>query len=360
MASLQDVNKALQADPKFQELLRQYHEIIARNNTMGQAPVDGTAVTQAMTDYAENYARAHGVNPQPQGVGDRVHLDTKTGQFTDVHDPNGAGDSWQEWLPVVTAGVGGALLSGAGGVSDLADVGADVGGIGGTETTTLGAANPEIWGAGGAAAADASAAGAPIAGAAGTAAEAAAGTGTAGLAGKALTGLSTLGKIGGLLGGAANAVGAAGQAEGNNALDQEKLALQANRDNISGMTAYEQALMGRAHEEDAQRKTALKNVYMDSYAHNPNVSPFNTTGGPHYSQQYLQTIGDLSRQGGQKLSTPGQYDTNGMPVLNSYNPIDPRNVQGATNTKPGAINQVGNWLSPTLSIAGKIFDWAGK
>ncbi len=176
--------------------------------------------------------------------------------------------------------------------------------------------------------------------------------GDAAAAGGLGTGLgSTLGKLGALAGGVGSAIGKASTAAGNNALDQEQLGLQANGQNVVGNNAFENQLMARAKEDDSQRSTALKNAYRASYANNPRVSPFDPVGAPKYSADYLSTLGALSDQAKAKLSTASPYDTNAMPALKPYKDINPADVQGATNTKPGTLQTMGNWLSPALTTA---------
>lgn len=180
------------------------------------------------------------------------------------------------------------------------------------------------------------------------------------VAGEAAGGASTLSKIGSLLGPAASGIGAATTAAGNNALTQEKLGLDANQQNISGQSAFEQELMARAKLEQSQRANAGADVYRESFTTGgpggtgPAVSPFNPAGSPKESPQYLSTLKAVGDQGAATLAKPAQYATTGMPTLAPYTPINPANVQGATNTAPSTLQQVGNWLAPGLTVAQKI------
>lgn len=340
----QQINAALQADPQFQDLLQKAADSRAAANGHSGGTFDPNAAS-AVQNYADQFSKAHGYDPgmSGSGTGDRTNL-YSDGQYHTQHDASG----WQNGLvpalaPLIagTAGIaGGAILGGAGAEAaggGAPEFGIEVGngalGTSGAEGALGGITSSSIPG--------------------GTAASAAASAPVAGT-----SGLGTLGKLSSVLDTAGHGIGGAAQAAGNNALDQEKLALQANKDNIAGTTAYENALINRAHEEDDQRSTALRNVYRNSYATNPaaSTSPFNTRP-TQYSPQYLQTLADLANQGSTKLATKGQYDTNGLPELQPYKAIDPKDVQGATNTKPGTLQTVGNWLSPTLSVAGKVLDW---
>lgn len=166
------------------------------------------------------------------------------------------------------------------------------------------------------------------------------------------------GKVGDLLSGAGQAVGAATTAAGQNALDQEKLALDANQQNITGQSAFVNELLNMANEEAAQRKTALRDVYRSSFMANPRVSPFDPSGGPVLSDQYKTVAGGLGDQGAGILSNPLAYNVATMPKP-TFTPINIKDVQGSTNTKPGALQNIGNWLSPALTVGGKIVNLFG-
>jgi hypothetical protein len=165
------------------------------------------------------------------------------------------------------------------------------------------------------------------------AAEAAGGGSLLSSIGGALKGGSTLSNI---LGGAGSAIGKADTASQNNDLLR-------GAQNIEGTSAFENELMNRAKEEAAQRNTALKDVYLASYANNPPASPYDVTGGPKYSSTYLNTINNLSGQGASVLANPAQYATANQPKLQPYTPIQPSTLQKA-----------GDWLSPGLTIGSQI------
>lgn len=161
----------------------------------------------------------------------------------------------------------------------------------------------------------------------------------------------SLGKFGDVAGSIGQAIGKANTAEGQNRLNQENLGLTANGQNITGQSAFEQELMNRAKEEDIQRTKAGKDVYRASYNANPRVSPFDPTGGPKYSPQYLATAQGLADQGAETLKNPAMYATSAQPALKPYVPIDPKDVQGATNTQQGTLSKIGDYLGPGLSTA---------
>lgn len=172
---------------------------------------------------------------------------------------------------------------------------------------------------------------------------------------------STLGKLAPALGSVGQAIGKANTAAGQNRLNQENLGLQANGQNITGQSAYEQELMNRAKEEDVQRTKAAKDVYRASYNANPRVSPFDPAGAPKYSAQYLSTAQQLADQGASTLAAPATYATSAQPKLNPYTPINPADVQGATNTQQGTASKIGDYVGPALSTAQLIAKlWPGS
>jgi hypothetical protein len=161
----------------------------------------------------------------------------------------------------------------------------------------------------------------------------------------------SLGTFGDLAGSVGQAIGKSNTAAGQNRLNQENLGLSANAQNITGQSAFEQELMNRAKEEDVQRGKALKDVYRSSYNANPRVSPFDPAGAPKYSPQYLSVAQALADQGQGTLANSAQYATTSMPALKPYNPIDPKDVQGATNTEQGTASKIADYLGPGLSTA---------
>lgn len=164
--------------------------------------------------------------------------------------------------------------------------------------------------------------------------------------------------VGSLLSGIGQGVGSATTAAGNNALEQEKLALDANALNTSGQSAFVNELLSMADTEGAQRKTALRDLYRSSYVDHPSVSPYNPVGAPVLSDQYRTAVKQLGDQGSSMLAKPLAYDVASMPSP-SFTPINIKDVQGATNTKPGALQKIGNWVGPALTTTGKILGLFG-
>jgi hypothetical protein len=180
------------------------------------------------------------------------------------------------------------------------------------------------------------------------------GLGTTGLIDKIAQGAGTISKIGDILGAAGAGVSGATQAAGDTQYRNALIGLTANGQNITGNTSFENALMKRAGEEDTQRSQALKDVYRQGIATHPNVSPFNPTGGPQYSQEYLNTLGNLKNQGVDKLSTGPQYDTRKLPAVKPYTDYNPNTIDGPGGTQPSTMQTIGNWLGPSLSTIGAI------
>ena len=202
------------------------------------------------------------------------------------------------------------------------------------------------------------------AGAAGAAGAGGAAGGASGIAG----GLTTAGKFANALKGIGAGFGKAATAAGGNALDQEKLSLEAAGLNIqgqnaadqlklSGMSEFEKELMDRASLEQSQRGQALKDIYRQSYASNPRSSPYDPAGPPKYSQDYLNTLSDLTKQGTSMLSKSPQYGATSLPTPTQfqptpYSPIDIKNLRGATGTQPGFMEQYGGPISAISSGIG--------
>ncbi len=133
----------------------------------------------------------------------------------------------------------------------------------------------------------------------------------------------------------------------------------ANNTNITGNNAYETQLLARTKDEEAQRANALKDVYRSSYVANPRVSQYDIGGAPQYSDQYRQTVSGLGNQGSGVLAQPGQYATANQPALQAYKPYtpipyDPNTMSGPGGTQQSTMQEIGNWLGPTLSTIGAI------
>ncbi len=151
-----------------------------------------------------------------------------------------------------------------------------------------------------------------------------------------------------------SAIGRATSQSAQNRQIQQNAGLEGNKQNITGQSAYENQLMSRAELEASQRKQAQRDLYKASVAQHPAVSPFDPTGGPKYSADYLAAMGSLDKQGLQELQQPSVYGSRKLPPLRPYQPINPKDVQGATGKFPGTFEKIGNWVGPALSTYGAV------
>ena len=150
--------------------------------------------------------------------------------------------------------------------------------------------------------------------------------------------------------GVGSAINNADQAAGQNRLNQEGAGLQANNQNISGTTAFENELINRAKEDASQRSSALKDIYRQSYAQNPSVSPYNPAGAPKYSDAYKSALATLADQGTARLAQPSPYNLNTVAPITPYNPLNIKDVPGSTGTAPGTLAKVGEVAGPAVSV----------
>ena len=164
--------------------------------------------------------------------------------------------------------------------------------------------------------------------------------------------------------------------------NRERLGLDTNGQNIQGEQAYQSELQAIARTEADQRGSALKDVYRASVAGNPSHSPYNPVPTPTLSEAYRQTLANLERQGAERLTNPAEYDTRTMrpptpytpyvaganlppvrpytpysvPILPAPRPYAPRNPDVSTST----MQQIGNWIGPTLSVLGAVGRYARR
>ncbi len=181
---------------------------------------------------------------------------------------------------------------------------------------------------------------------------------------------STLEKIAQLAGLGGTAISDATKSAGDTQLQKALIGLTANNQNqqaiananntnITGNNAYENQLLARTKDEEAQRANALKDVYRSSYVANPRVSQYDIGGAPQYSDQYRQTVSGLGNQGAGTLANQAQYATANQPALKPYTPYtpipyDPNTMSGPGGTQQSTMQEIGNWLGPTLSTIGAI------
>lgn len=95
--------------------------------------------------------------------------------------------------------------------------------------------------------------------------------------------------------------------------------------------------LARSAEEDRQRRTALADVYRNNWYNTRQKGPNDPMPLQQMSPEYMATLKDLSDQGKKKLAQPAQYDTGNLAPVT-----------------PGTMEQIGQWLSPTLSTIGAV------
>lgn len=156
---------------------------------------------------------------------------------------------------------------------------------------------------------DAWAAAPATAGGAGTAATAAAGPSTASI-------LSQIGK----------AAGAVGQGVGA-ATDQ------AAKNRIAQNDPY----VSRARLDDTERNQALKDIYAANRMMNPTNSQFDRNPMQAPTGDLAAALAAVSSQDTERLKKPGQYNATTLPPLT-----------------PSTLEQVGDWVSPALSVLSTI------
>ena len=149
---------------------------------------------------------------------------------------------------------------------------------------------------------------------------------------------STLAKITNLLPSVGKAVGAATSAAGQNALNQEQLGLSAANTDITGQSAYTNEELAIAKENAALENQKLKDAFMAEKATHPSVSPFDITGGPKYSPEYLSTLQTMAAQTPELLKAP-----------TPYKPITPSGLQQATGTTPSTLQKIGEIAGPAAT-----------
>lgn len=153
---------------------------------------------------------------------------------------------------------------------------------------------------------------------------------------------------------AGSAIGAATTAAGQNRLDQEKMVMDANQQNISGNQAMENELMARAAEEDAQRKTALKQMVLQSDMANPAHSPFDPVAAPKPNSALEATLQNLTSQDSSMLANPSSTQVSTMAPVPTYTalPTNAQQLQKVTGTAPSLLEKVGNIAGPALTLGG--------
>lgn len=166
-------------------------------------------------------------------------------------------------------------------------------------------------------------------------------------------GAGGLSALGGGMGAAGEAIGKATTASGNNRLEQEKLALEAQRSNTLGQSEFERQLLARQQAEDTQRQTARKDSYRASVAANPMAGPYNPR--PQVlSPQFTADMANVGTHASSRLANPAKHTVAEMPELSPYVPLDIQNLQEATGTEKGGLEKFGDWAGPISSVISQL------
>lgn len=174
-------------------------------------------------------------------------------------------------------------------------------------------------------------------------------SGQGGGLGGALRGMSGIGNF---LRTGGQAIGQATGAAADSRATQAQLALQGNQQNISGMSASENALLNRAKLEMEQRKQEQRDMARANYMQHPFQSPFAPSPGPQFSSQYMQSMQGLSNQGATDLAQNPIYGARSLPAFQPYSPINIKDIPGATGTTPGVGSTIGSIAGPGMSLLG--------
>jgi hypothetical protein len=304
-ATLDQANIAMRSMPWYQDMLKSF----------GQSP-DSVHLNDQQKQAVVKGAQAHGfvIDEGDMQIDNSGNIDKKGHKLRNT---------------LIVAGIAGATIAtmGAAGVFAGAAMPAATG-VGGMSATSLGLGTTAGLGTAGA---------------------------TATTLGTAAAGASTLSRVAqaaklAQMGG--SAIGKMTTAAGNNRLDQEQLALGANRDNIAGNKAAEDALMERSKLEGSERRSALIDVARASDTRNPNRSVYNTSAPKVNSPEYMSTLTDLEQRAMGRLKTDAAYGTNNMTPLAGYKPLNLKELQEETDTKPSLMERIGQYAGPAMSLYG--------
>lgn len=304
----------LDADPQFQSL------VAAAQKAGGSK--DKTAV-EAMKSYVQTFAKSKGFQI-PAGV----DVSAATGKI--VPDADWDWGRFALALTPIAAGLAVAAIAGAGAVGGASGGAAAAGGSSALPgiASPFAAAIPATEGV-----ASATALGLPVT----------AGLGTAGSVATAAGGGSTLAKVVSGLSDVGKGVGAATDAAGQNDLNQEQLGLSTANTDIAGQKASTDEMLAVDKANTQKGQQHLRDQVMLEKASHPSVSPFDVTGGPKVSPEYLSALQQIAAKNPDLLKTP-----------DPYKPIGASGLQAATNTQPSTLQKVGNIASPVLTTLPKI------
>lgn len=339
-----------------------------RTAVTGGNPANGTPKF-ALTDEQSKYFNGPSPRPNDPRFANPLFSNAATNMFVNgnTHYDLASGSSeknkgfWnnpETWMQFALAGglVAAPLLAGAattagGGLTGGTSSGAALTGPGAGLTTAAEAADAAAAAPGLASTTIGTGMLGPIAGGAGADVSGTAASAGGGLLSRAL-GLTKGTSGSDLLSAAGQGLGQAATAAGNNRILAGEMALRNQAGNTSAQAAFENELLARAKEEQSQRNDALKQQYYANYVQNRRPGPFNPAGLTSYSPSLLSSATQLASQAQNKLANAPQYDTSEMAPLTSTT-IDPTTFMNQYG-KPGTLQNVSNWLSPTLTTLGRV------
>jgi hypothetical protein len=82
---------------------------------------------------------------------------------------------------------------------------------------------------------------------------------------------------------------------------------------------------------------------------NQNIGEFNTRGPKVYSQEYTDALTALEQKGLARLKADPSYSTDQMTPLRTYQPLDIKDMQGATGSKASLMERIGQYAGPAMS-----------
>ncbi len=308
---------------------------------------------------AQQFAFAHGNGATYQQAA--ASDDLSTGKLLGILAATAAGGAFADWAAAGSAGAGaaGAGAGGGGGAASGGALPASIGSMGVESPSTFLASSPGLYtgSLGGlSATAPAMTELAPVVSE----------TGGGGLSGT----LGNVAKYGKLAQTAGSAIGKATSAAAANrgatdtfnldaarlALENNQLGLQGYEASSSAQSAYQNELLARAKQEEAERAAARHSLYLQGVANGPRRNPFSNRPEdqpPALSDAYRKALDEDAARASALIGTDPRFTSASM-AMPTYSPYVQPPFTPPRQTHPGTLETVGNWLGPTLSIAGSI------
>lgn len=135
--------------------------------------------------------------------------------------------------------------------------------------------------------------------------------------------------------------------------DNERLKLDALRANSDIQSDLERQLLARGERESQERQHGVSDIYRQGAVRNPTASPFNPRGVPTFSPALLAALDAQAAEGARRVAQPVQYTTDRLPAVPSAPSYTPNPVTLPPRQRPGAMEQIGNYVGPVLSMFGR-------